>query len=132
MLQKYDKWDSVLMPLHAADTALPELRKAGPPVAVKMWIGIQAIKIFGKGFLLRGISARDACVMCSTCRFTARYAAPAHAGKWKTNIRTAQEFQPLAEAEAAEIRKKATSGKGVLQGNEMEYWKKGFFKGQGE
>ena len=33
---------------------------------------------------------------------------------------------------AAEIRKKATSGKGVLQGNEMEYWKKGFFKAESE
>ena len=25
----------------------------------------------------------------------------------------------------------AISGKGVLQGNEMEYWKKGFFKAEG-
>ena len=58
MLQKYDKWDSVLMPLHAADTAYLSFEQQVLPVAVKMGIGIQAIKIFGKGFLLRAISPR--------------------------------------------------------------------------
>jgi hypothetical protein len=48
------------------------------------------------------------------------------------NIRAAQEFQPLSATELAAIRKKAISGRGVLTGNEMEYWKKGFFKPEAE
>jgi hypothetical protein len=45
------------------------------------------------------------------------------------NIRTAQAFQHLSAKEVEQLRKKAVSGRGVLQGYEMEYWKKGFFKG---
>lgn len=128
MLEAYDKWDSVLMPLHAADPAYLSFEQKVLPLAVKKGIAIQAIKIFCKGYLLRALSPRD-CL-----RYTANL--PVHGlicgagtrGQMEDNIRTMQEFKPLAAGELEEIRKKAVSGRGVLTGPEMEYWKKGFFK----
>lgn len=49
-------------------------------------------------------------------------------GQMEDNIRTAQAFKPIDEAETKALRTLAVSGRGVLQGSEMEYWKKGFFK----
>ncbi len=132
MLQKYDKWDSVLMPLHAADTAYLSFEQQVLPVAVKMGIGIQAIKIFGKGFLLRAISARECLRYVLNLPIHGAVCGCGSRGQMEDNIRVAQEFKPLETAEVSEIRKKAISGKGVLKGNEMEYWKKGFFKAEGE
>jgi len=129
MLTKYDKWDSVLMPLHAADTSYLSFENQVLPVAVKMGIGIQAIKIFGKGFLLRAISPRECLRYVLNLPIHGAVCGAGSAGQMEDNIRTAQEFRPLDANELAAIRKKATSGKGVLTGNEMEYWKKGFFKG---
>ena len=44
LLKAYDKWDTVLMPVHAADHAYLSFEKAALPLAVEMGIGIQAIK----------------------------------------------------------------------------------------
>ena len=128
MLSKYDKWDSVLMPLHAADTAYLSFEEQVLPVAVRMGIGIQAIKIFGKGFLLRAISPRECLRYVLNLPIHGAICGCGSRGQMEDNIRTAQEFQPLSATELAAIRKKAMSGRGVLTGNEMEYWKKGFFK----
>jgi len=43
MLKRYDKWDSTLMPLHAADTAYLSFERNTLPHAVERGIGIQAI-----------------------------------------------------------------------------------------
>src|SRR6266540_4559778 len=59
MLKAYSKWDSVLMPLHAADHAYLSFEKTPLPIAVEMGIGIQAIKVFCKAFLLRALSPAE-------------------------------------------------------------------------
>src|SRR5205814_3382006 len=59
MLKAYDKWDSILMPLHAADPAYLSFEQSVLPLAVERGIAIQAIKIFCKGFLLRALSPAD-------------------------------------------------------------------------
>lgn len=128
MLNAYDKWDSVLMPLHAADHAYLSFEQTALPVAVQRGIAIQAIKIFCKGYLLRALSPAE-CL-----RYTLNL--PIHGlvtgcgtqGQMEDNIRTARQFKPLAAEEVAALRKKAVTGSGVLVGSEMEYWKKGFFK----
>src|SRR6202011_4869226 len=56
LLKAYGQWDSVLMPLHAADHAYESFEKTALPVAVEKGIGIQAIKVFCKAFLLRALS----------------------------------------------------------------------------
>lgn len=58
-LKVYDKWDTVMMPIHAADHAYLSFEKAALPVAKEFGIGVQAIKIFGKANLLRSLSPTD-------------------------------------------------------------------------
>jgi predicted aldo/keto reductase-like oxidoreductase len=125
MLQAYDKWDSILMPLHAADPAYLSFEKIAMPAAVSRGIGIQAMKVFGNAFLLRVLNAEEclryslslpihcAAVGCST------------AGQLEDDVRFAQRFKPLTSQEMDELRTRAvTAGPGGLKGPALEYWKR--------
>ena len=125
MLKAYDKWDSILMPLHAADPAYLSFEKEALPVAQERGIGIQAMKVFGNAFLLRVLSA-DECL---------RYALslPIHCGavgcstkgQLDDDVRIAQSFKPLSGEEMDAIRTRAvTAGPGGLHGPALEYWKR--------
>ncbi|MBI2690204.1 MAG: aldo/keto reductase [Acidobacteria bacterium] len=127
MLKRYDKWDSVLMPLHAAETSYLSFEEGTLPLARERGIGIQAIKVFGKGYLLRAISPAE-CLRYVLNLNVHAVAGCGTQGQMEDNIRVAKEFKPLAAEEVAAIRQKAITGRGVLHGSEMEYWKKGFFK----
>jgi len=48
MLKAYDKWDTVMMPVHAADHAYLSFEQIALPVAADRGVAAQAIKIFGK------------------------------------------------------------------------------------
>ncbi len=45
-------------------------------------------------------------------------------GQMEDNIRVAQSFKPLSEADLADVRQRAIVGQGVYTGTTMEYWKK--------
>src|SRR5262245_46788877 len=51
LLKAADKWETVMMPIHAADHAYLSFEKTTLPVAVERGVGVQAIKVFGKAFL---------------------------------------------------------------------------------
>lgn len=124
LLKAYPNWDSVLMPVHAADHAYLSFQQTALPVAVKMGIGIQAIKVFCKAFLLRSLSPTE-CL-----RYT--LSQPVHVaicgcgtqGQMEDNIRTVQNFKPFTPEEIEDVRKRAIVGQGVYTGPTMEYWKK--------
>jgi uncharacterized protein len=124
MLKAYDRWDSVLMPLHAADHAYESFEKTALPVAVEKGIAIQAIKVFCKAFLLRALSPTE-CL-----RYT--LSQPVHVavcgcgsqGQMEDNIRTVQSFKRMTPEEMADVRRRAVVGQGVYVGTTMEYWKK--------
>lgn len=124
MLKAYSKWDSVLMPIHAADHAYLSFEKTPLPIAVDMGIAIQAIKVFCKAFLLRSLSPTE-CL-----RYTLSH--PVHVaicgagtqGQMEDNIRTVQNFKPLTPDEMTAMQKRAVVGQGVYTGTTMEYWKR--------
>jgi predicted aldo/keto reductase-like oxidoreductase len=124
MLKAYAHWDTVLMPLHAADHAYLSFEKTALPAAVEMGIGIQAIKVFCKAFLLRALSPAE-CL-----RYT--LSLPCHIavcgcgtiGQMEDNIRVAQSFKPYTPEEMADVRRRAIIGQGVYTGPAMEYWKR--------
>jgi predicted aldo/keto reductase-like oxidoreductase len=124
-LKAYDKWDSILMPLHAADPAYLSFEKTALPAAVERGIGIQGMKVFGNAFLLRVLNAEEclryvlslpvhcAAVGCST------------AGQLDDDVRFAQRFRPLSGEEMEALRKVAvTAGPGGVKGPALEYWKR--------
>jgi uncharacterized protein len=126
MLKAYPQFDSILMPLHAADPAYLSFEKLALPEAVSRGIGVQAMKVFGNAFLLRVLQA-DEClryalslpIHCATvgCSTT---------GQLDDDLRIAQNFKPYTAEQMAEIRTRAiTAGPGGLHGPALEYWKVG-------
>ena len=126
MLKAYEKWDSILMPLHAADPAYLSFQKITLPLAVERGMGIQAMKVFANAFLLRVLNAEEclrytlslpihcATVGCSTL------------GQLDDDVRTAQNFKPYTPQEMEDLAKLAlTAGPGGLKGPALEYWKIG-------
>ncbi len=124
MLKAYDKWDSVLMPLHAADHAYESFEKTALPVAVEKGIGIQAIKVFCKAFLLRALSPTECLRYTLSLPIHVAVCGCGSQGQMEDNVRTVQSFKKMTEEELADVRKRAVVGQGVYTGTTMEYWKK--------
>ena len=125
LLKAYDKWDSVMMPVHAADHAYLSFEKTALPVAKEFGIGVQAIKIFGKANLLRSLSPTD-CLRYALSQAGVHVAicGAGTQGQMEDNIRTVQNFRPMTIEEIAETRNRAITGAGVYTGPTLEYWKK--------
>ena len=123
LLKAYPKWDSVLMPVHAADHAYLSFERTALPVALEMGIGIQAIKVFCKAFLLRALNPQECLRYTLSMGVHVAICGAGTAGQMEDNVRTAQSFKPLSAAELADVRKRAIVGQGVYTGPAMEYWK---------
>lgn len=124
LLRAYDQWDSVLMPVHAADHAYLSFEKTALPVAVEQGIGIQAIKVFCKAFLLRALSPKECLTYTLSMPVHVAICGAGSQGQMEDNVRTAQNFKPLTADEMADVRRRAIVGQGVYTGPAMEYWKK--------
>jgi Predicted oxidoreductases of the aldo/keto reductase family len=120
MLRRYDKYDSILMPLHAADPGYLSFEKQVLPVAVQRGMAIQGMKSTANAKLLQSLSVRE-CI---------RYALslPIHTlalgcttiGQMEDDVRIAQQFQPLTAEEQSQLRARA----GKLKGPKLEDWKR--------
>lgn len=124
MLKAYSKWDSVLMPVHAADHAYLSFEKTALPVAREMGIGIQAIKVFCKAFLLRSLSPTECLRYTLSQQVHVAVCGAGTLGQMQDNIRTAQSFQAFSSDEIAAVQKRAVVGQGVYTGPTLEYWKR--------
>ncbi len=127
MLDRYDKWDSMLMPLHAADPAYKSFEEKALPAAVRRGIGIQAIKVFGNAALLRMLSAEE-CVQYSLS-LPGVSCAPvgcSTVGQLDDDARAASALrQPLPASEMDRLRQLAAGqAPAILKGPELEYWKR--------
>ncbi len=126
MLKAYDKWDSVLMPLHAADPAYLSFEKTALPEAVSRGIGIQAMKVFGNAFLLRVLNAEECLKYALSLPIHCATVGCSTIGQLDDDVRIAQSFKPYTAEQMAEVRHRAiTAGPGGLQGAALEYWKQG-------
>ncbi len=125
LLKAYDQWDTVMLPVHAADHAYLSFEKIALPVAMERAVGVQAIKIFGKAFLLRSLSPTE-CLRYALSQPGVHVAicGAGTAGQMEDNIRTVRNFKKLAPEEMADVRRRAIAGSGVLVGPPLEYWKK--------
>lgn len=125
LMKAYDKWDTVMMPLHAADHAYLSFEKTALPEAIERGLGTQAIKVFGKAFLLRSLSPTE-CLryVLSLPGVHVAVCGAGTQGQMEDNIRTVQNFRKMTSEEMADIRKRAIVGSGVYTGPTMEYWKK--------
>jgi predicted aldo/keto reductase-like oxidoreductase len=126
MLSSYDRWDSILMPLHAADPAYVSFEKMALPEAVKRGIGIQAMKVFGNAFLLRVLNAEECLRYALSLPIHCATVGCSTPGQLDDDVRFAQNFTPMTPAEMEDLRRRAiTAGPGGLHGPALEYWKIG-------
>jgi predicted aldo/keto reductase-like oxidoreductase len=125
LLKAYDKWDTVMMPVHAADHAYLSFEQTALPVAVARGVPCQAIKIFGKANLLRSLSP-GTCLRYALSQPGVQVAicGCGTVGQMADNIRALQNFRKMTSEESVEVRKRAIVGAGVYTGTMLEYWKK--------
>ncbi len=125
MLKAYDKWDSLLMPLHPADPAYLSFEKTTLPAAVERGIGIQGMKVFGNAFLLRVLNAEECLRYVLSLPIHCATVGCSTTGQLEDVVRFAQRFTPLSNDEMESLRKLAiTAGPGGVKGPALEYWKR--------
>ncbi|MCS7044183.1 MAG: aldo/keto reductase [Bryobacteraceae bacterium] len=125
LLKAYGGWDSVMMPLHAADHAWLSFEQIALPVAVQQGVAVQAIKVFGKANLLRALNPVE-CLryVLSLPGVHVAICGAGTEGQMLDNIRTVQNLRRMTPEELAGVRQRATRGLGVATGPALEYWKK--------
>lgn len=125
LLKVTDRWDTVMMPVHAADHAYLSFEKAALPEAMERGVGVQAIKVFGKAFLLRSLSPTE-CLRYSLSQPGVHVAicGAGTQGQMEDNIRAVQNFKKMTPEQIADVRKRAILGSGVYTGPTLEYWKR--------
>jgi aryl-alcohol dehydrogenase-like predicted oxidoreductase len=125
LLKAYGQWDTVMMPVHAADHAYLSFEETALPLAKELGIGVQAIKVFGKANLLRSLNPTD-CLRYALSQPGVHVAicGAGTQGQMEDNIRAVRNFKRMTAEEIADVRKRAITGAGVYTGPTLEYWKK--------
>ncbi|MGA7341322.1 MAG: aldo/keto reductase [Terracidiphilus sp.] len=119
MLGKYDKYDSILMPLNPADPAYLSFEKTVLPVAVERGMGIQAMKSTANAKLLQALHLKDCLDYVLSLPIHCLALGCTTIGQIEDDVRIAQQFKPLDEEQLAQIREKAAKFKGP----QLEDWK---------
>ncbi len=120
MLKRYNKWDTILMPLHIADPHYLSFEKQVLPVAVERGMGIQGMKNFGNAKLLQQFSVRECLGYVLSLPIHCTAIGCTTTGQLEDDVRVAQNFKPLSSDQMAALNKRAERIKGPL----LEDWKK--------
>jgi aryl-alcohol dehydrogenase-like predicted oxidoreductase len=120
MLKAYDKYDTILMPLNAADPSYLSFEKMVLPAAVERGLGIQGMKNFANARLLSVLSARECLQYVLSLPIHCTAIGCTTVGQLEDDVRIAQEFRPLDAQQMAALQKRASRVKGPL----FEDWKR--------
>ncbi|MGH9835683.1 MAG: aldo/keto reductase [Blastocatellia bacterium] len=120
MLKRYDKWDTILMPLHIADPLYLSFEQQVLPIAVERGMGIQGMKNFGNAKLLQTFSVRECLSYVLSLPIHCTAIGCTTTGQLEDDARVAQSFKPLGDRQMAALRQRAERIKGPL----LEDWKK--------
>ncbi len=120
MLKAYDKYDSILMPLHAADPAYLSFEKLVLPVAVERGMGIQGMKNFANAKLLQTMSVKECLSYVLSLPIHCTAIGCTTVGQLEDDVRVAQDFKPLGGDEMASLRERAAK----IKGPQLEDWKR--------
>ena len=125
LLRGYDGFDTLLTPLHVADTVYLSFEKEALPAAVERGIGRLGMKIFGNAFLLRTFSVRDCLSYTLSLPVHAVTLGFSTIGQLEDDVRVAQNFKPLSAEEMEALRARARADRfDVIKGPALEYWKR--------
>jgi predicted aldo/keto reductase-like oxidoreductase len=120
MLKAYDKYDTILMPLHPADPAYLSFENLVLPVAVERGMGIQGMKNFGNAKLLQSFSAKECLSYVLSLPIHCTAIGCTTIGQLEDDVRIAQQFKQFTGEQMAALRDRAKNIKGPL----LEDWKR--------
>lgn len=120
MLRRYDKYDTILMPLHAADPTYLSFENIVLPTAVQRGMGIQGMKNFGNAKLLSMLSARDCLRYVLSLPIHCTAIGCTTIGQLEDDVRIAREFRPCSTDEMAALRRRVARAAGPG----LEDWKR--------
>ena len=119
MLKRYDKYDSILMPLNPADPSYLSFEKTVLPVAVQRGMGIQGMKSTANAKLLQELHIGDCLSYVLSLPIHCLALGCTTIGQIEDDVRIAQQFKPLGEEQLARLRERAAR----LKGPQLEEWK---------
>ena len=120
MLKRYNKYDTIIMPLNPADPAYLSFEKQVLPVAVERGMGIQAIKATANAGLLPLMHVRDCLNYVLSLPVHCVPLGCTTVGQIEDDARIAKDFKPLTPEQAQKLRASATR----LAGPRLENWKR--------
>jgi uncharacterized protein len=120
MLKRYDKYDTILMPLNPADPSYLSFEKMVLPVAVERGMGIQAMKSTANAGLLPNVHVKDCLTYVLSLPVHCLALGCTTVGQIEDDVRIAQQFKPMPEQQMAQLRQRA----GKLAGPRLENWKR--------
>lgn len=120
MLNAYDKFDTILMPLHIADPEYLSFQKLVLPVAAERGMGIQGMKSLANAKLLQEFSVKECLSYALSLPLHCVAVGCTTIGQLEDDVRVAQQFKPLTAEEIAPLHKRA---KGIA-GPYLEDWKR--------
>lgn len=120
VLRRYDGFDSVFMPLHAADPAFLSFEQKVLPLATARGLAVQAMKTFANARLMSVLSARECLSYALSLPISTVVVGAITLGQIEDDVRFAREFQPLTAAEMERLRQRASH----VAGPALEDWKR--------
>ncbi len=120
MLKRYDKWDTILIPLNMADPSYLSFEKKVLPIAVERGMGIQGMKSTANAKLLQSFSVRDCLQYVLSLPIHALALGCTTVGQVEDDVRIAKSLTQLTSAQMEDYRKRASR----LKGPGLEDWKK--------
>ena len=120
MLRKFDGYDTILMPLNAADPGYLSFEKSVLPVAVQRGLGIQVIKSTANAGLLPELHLKECLGYVLSLPVHCVALGCTTVGQIEDDVRVAQQFKPMPEQQMAALRDRAKR----MAGPRLENWKR--------
>jgi predicted aldo/keto reductase-like oxidoreductase len=120
MLKAYGKYDTILMPLNAADPSYLSFEKLVLPVAVERGMGIQGMKNFANAKLLQTMSVKDCLSYVLSLPIHCTAIGCTTIGQLEDDVRVAQQFKPFSGEQMTALRTRAAR----IKGPQLEDWKR--------
>lgn len=120
MLDRYDAYDTILMPLHPADPGYLSFEQIVLPEARKRNLGIQGMKGLANAKLLQSLSVRQCIQYVLSLPVHCLAVGCTTLGQIEDDARIARQFRQLSSEEMGAIRERARK----LAGASLEDWKR--------
>lgn len=119
MLRAFDRWDTILMPLHVADPHYLSFEEQVLPLAIEQGLGIQGMKNFGNAKLLQSFSVKECLSYVLSLPIHCTAVGCTTLGQLEDNVRIVQSLEPLGDEQMTALRSRAKP----LKGPQLENWK---------